>query len=93
MLDCGIQSSPLGGGATGGGKPPPSPLPAGKEKSYRLGGMPANTIVVENQTEPLPQSAIESLARALLPQMQAFFESEQGRQALKEWREQRERHS
>jgi len=53
----------------------------------------ANTIVLENQTEPLPQSAIESLARALLPQMQAFFESEQGRQALKEWREERERHS
>ena len=68
-------------------------LPAGKEKSYRLGGMPANTIVVENQTEPLPQSASESLARALLPQMQAFFESEQGKQALKQWREERERHS
>lgn len=72
---------------------PQVPLPAGKEKGYRLGGMPANTVVVENQTEPLPQSAIESLARALLPQMQAFFESKQGKRALKEWHEERERHS
>jgi len=36
---------------------------------------------------------VESLARTLLPQMQAFFESEQGKQTLKEWHEERERHS
>jgi len=72
----------------------PSLLPAGKEKeNYRKGGVSANRVVLENKTEPIPQSAVESLARTLLPQMQAFFESEQGKQALKEWHEERERHS
>ena len=72
----------------------PNLLPAGKEKEhYREGGVSANRVVLENKTEPIPQSAVESLARALLPQMQAFFESEQGKQMLKEWHEERERHS
>ena len=72
----------------------PNLLPAGKEKErYRRGRVSDNRVVLENNTEPIPQSAVESLARALLPQMQAFFESKQGKQALKEWREKRERHS
>ena len=74
--------------------PPPTSYLAGKEKeSSRKGGVSANQVVLENKTEPIPQSAVESLARTLLPQMQAFFESEQGKQALKEWHEERERHS
>ena len=84
-------------GATGGGKltlPTQSSYLAGKEKeSYRKGGKSANQITTEIKTEPLPQSVIESLAQALLPQMQDFFESEQGKQALEKWRKERERHS
>ena len=53
--------------------------------------MPANRVIIENKTEQISQSKLESLARALLPQMQAFFESEQGKQALKKWRDERER--
>ena len=67
-------------GTTGGGKltlPTPNLLPAGKEKEYYGKG----------------GVSVESLARTLLPQMQAFFESEQGKQTLKEWHEERERHS
>ena len=74
--------------------PPQTSYLAGKEKeSYRKEGISANRVVLENKTEPIPQSAVERLARALLPQMQAFFESEQGKQALKEWHGERERHS
>ena len=84
-------------GAIGDGKltlPTQSSYLAGKEKeSYRKGGKSANQITVEIKTEPLPQSVIESLAQALLPQMQDFFESEQGKQALEKWRKERERHS
>ncbi len=57
-----------------------------KKESYRKGGVSANQVVLENKTEPIPQSAVESLARTVLPQMQAFFESEQGKQALKDMR-------
>ena len=64
-----------------------------RKRELQKGGVSANQVVLENKTEPIPQSAVESLARTLLPQMQAFFESEQGKQALKEWHEERERHS
>ena len=97
MLDCGIQSSSLGGGLQGVASsrfPPKVSYLAGKEKeSYRKGGKSANQITVGIKTEPLPQSVIESLAQALLPEMQDFFESEQGKQALEKWRKERERHS
>jgi len=77
-----------------GGQATPNLLPAGKEKEhYRKGGVSDNRVVLENKTEPIPQSAVESLARVLLPQIQAFFESKQGKQALEKWREERERHS
>lgn len=76
-------------GAIGGGKltlPTQSSYLAGKEKeSYRKGGKSANQITTEIKTEPLPQSVIESLAQALLPQMQDFFKSEQGKQAVEKW--------
>lgn len=74
--------------------PPKVSYLAGKEKeSYRKGGKSANQITVGIKTEPLPQSVIESLAQALLPQMQDFFKSEQGKQAVEKWHKERERHS
>lgn len=35
----------------------------------------------------IPQHEIESLARLLLPAMQAFFESEEGKQEFKAWKQ------
>ncbi len=55
--------------------------------------MLANQANAETENEPLPQSVVQSLARAMLPQMQRFFESEQGKQALVQWRAERERTS
>ncbi len=34
----------------------------------------------------IPQHEIESLARLLLPAMQAFFESEEGQREFEEWK-------
>jgi hypothetical protein len=34
----------------------------------------------------IPQQEIESLARLLLPTMQAFFESEEGKREFEEWK-------
>jgi len=34
----------------------------------------------------IPEHEIESLARALLPAMQAFFESAEGRREFEEWK-------
>ena len=53
-------------------------------------GMPATEVIKTNQTERLPKTAVESLARALLPQMRAYFASEKGQAALKQWRAERE---
>jgi len=39
----------------------------------------------------IPDHAIDSIARVLLPQIQRYFESEEGQRALAEWRAQRER--
>ena len=67
--------------------------------SYRLGkkkprgGVPASQVSIETENEPLPQSVVQGLACAMLPQMRRFFESEQGRQALEQWRAERERTS
>lgn len=35
----------------------------------------------------IPRHEIESLARLLLPTMQAFFESEEGKREFAEWKE------
>ena len=35
----------------------------------------------------IPQHEIESLARCLLPKIQAFFESEEGKREFEEWKE------
>ena len=34
----------------------------------------------------IPQSDIESLARLFLPQIQAYFENEQGKREFSEWK-------
>lgn len=36
----------------------------------------------------IPDYAIESLARCLLPKTQKFYESEEGQRIFKEWKEQ-----
>ncbi len=37
-----------------------------------------------------PDSAIESLARCLLPAIQAYFDSEDGQREFEEWKRQKE---
>jgi hypothetical protein len=37
----------------------------------------------------IPRHEIEALARVLLPAMQAFFESEEGKKEFAEWQERR----
>lgn len=67
------------------------PVPTGKEEyAYRKGGGPATEVIKTNLTERLPKTAVESLARALLPQMRAYFASDEGQAALKQWRAERE---
>lgn len=36
----------------------------------------------------IPDYAIESLARCLLPKIQQFYESEEGQRIFKQWKEQ-----
>ncbi|BDE87320.1 hypothetical protein [Intestinimonas massiliensis (ex Afouda et al. 2020)] len=38
----------------------------------------------------IPYHEVESLARALLPEIQAFFESEEGQREFAEWKVQQE---
>ncbi len=38
----------------------------------------------------IPEHAIEALARCLLPEIQKFFESEQGKREFEEWKTQQE---
>ncbi|MCL2838152.1 MAG: hypothetical protein FWE04_03665 [Oscillospiraceae bacterium] len=38
----------------------------------------------------IPQFEIDSLAKLLLPKMQAYFESEQGKREFEEWKEKQE---
>ncbi|MDL2218638.1 hypothetical protein LJC27_08295 [Christensenellaceae bacterium OttesenSCG-928-M15] len=39
----------------------------------------------------IPDYVFESLARCLLPKMQQYYESEEGKQALAEWKEKHKR--
>ncbi len=41
----------------------------------------------------IPLHEVEALARVLLPEIQKFFESEEGQKEFKEWKEQREKQS
>ena len=38
----------------------------------------------------IPQYAMESLARCLLPEIQKFFESEEGKREFEEWKKEGE---
>ena len=38
----------------------------------------------------IPYHEVEALARVLLPEIQAFFESEEGQREFAEWKKQRE---
>lgn len=40
--------------------------------------------------ETIPDSVIDSLARCLLPKMQAYFASPEGQAAFEEWKQQQE---
>ena len=39
----------------------------------------------------IPKDVMESLARALLPEIRAFYESEEGKEAFEKWKAERER--
>jgi len=39
----------------------------------------------------IPQYAMESLARCLLPEIQKFFESEEGKREFEEWKKEQEK--
>ena len=39
----------------------------------------------------IPYHAVEALARVLLPEIQAFFESEEGQREFAEWKAQQEK--
>lgn len=44
-----------------------------------------------NQSNQVPDHVIESLARCLLPKIQAYFETEEGQLAFHEWAENTEK--
>ena len=43
-----------------------------------------------NQGTGIPLYEVEALARALLPEIQRFFESEEGQKEFQEWKKRRE---
>ena len=49
-----------------------------------------NTKLLGDEKFDIAQSEIESMARFLLPQIQKFFESEEGRKEFEEWKKKRE---
>lgn len=50
----------------------------------------ANSPEADDTEMVIPDFVIESLARCLLPQMQAYFASEEGQMAFEEWKRQQE---
>ena len=42
-------------------------------------------VAVDNNTSEIPKYVYESLARSLLPAIQEYFESDEGKQAFAEW--------
>lgn len=54
-----------------------------------IGGLPMFDNEKSNSSGmEIPDYAIESLARCLLPKIQQFYESEEGQRIFKEWKEQ-----
>ena len=50
----------------------------------------AHTKTSNSEKWDIPKSEIESLARFLLPEIQRFFESEEGRKEFEEWKRKQE---
>ena len=46
----------------------------------------ASKVVVDNNTSKIPEYVYESLARSLLPFIQKYFESEEGKKVFAEWK-------
>ncbi len=45
----------------------------------------AQKVVVDNNTSEIPKYVYESLARSLLPVIQKYFETEEGKKAFAQW--------
>ncbi len=45
----------------------------------------AQKVVVDNNTSEIPEYVYESLARSLLPVIQKYFETEEGKKAFEKW--------
>ena len=52
--------------------------------------MPPADPGMDNQQTVIPDFAIDSMARCLLPQVQAYFASAEGQAAFEEWKRQQE---
>ncbi len=48
-------------------------------------------VAVDNNTSEVPKFVYESLARSLLPVMQKYFETEEGKNAFAEWKAKQEK--
>ena len=51
-------------------------------------GNPALPIELEDQQTVIPDFEIDTLVRCLLPKIQAYFSSQEGREAFWEWQRQ-----
>ena len=59
----------------------------GEKRTIRM----ANTKKENDFGTGIPDDVMESLARALLPEITAFYESEEGKAAFEQWQAERER--
>ena len=46
-------------------------------------------MLADKRIDDIPEEVLESLARCILPTIQAYFESEEGQREFKEWKEKR----
>ena len=46
----------------------------------------AQKVVIDNNSSEIPEYVYESLARSLLPVIQKYYESEDGKNAYAEWK-------
>ncbi len=51
---------------------------------------PKNTPEYKNRGMDVPDAAIERIARAMLPMIQRYYESDEGKRELAAWKEKRE---
>ena len=57
-----------------------------RNKSNGSAALPSNKLLDGNETNVIPEEAINRFARCLLPEIQKYFESERGRQEFEEWK-------